>query len=95
MLNIFSNPEVAKLCTRFHIKQSFSSPYYPQGNGKVERMIYTIKDMLYAIIKEKRRSWSHVVWEVQLFGMLVYRSECQVTEFMKRFTEILRDLRLW
>ena len=116
----FSSPEVAKVCARFHIKQSFSSPYYPQGNGKVERMIYTIKDMLYAVTKKNHRSWSHVVCEVQLclqdlvrssIGLspfeIVYGrnvrvgneiddsfvglSECQVAEFMKRFTEISRD----
>ena len=58
----FPIPEVAKLLARFHIKQSFSSPYYSQGNGKVEHH----QRYAYAVIKEKHRSWIHVVWEVQL-----------------------------
>ena len=43
----FSCPELKELCDRFGIQHSFSSPFYPQGNGKVERTIYTMKDMLY------------------------------------------------
>ena len=54
------------LCDRFGIQHSFSSPFYPQGNGKVERTIYTMKDMLYCTVKEKERTWSKILWEVEM-----------------------------
>ena len=35
----FSCPQLIELCDRFGIQHSFSSPFYPQENGKVERTI--------------------------------------------------------
>ena len=62
----FSSPELKELCDRFSIQHSFSSPFYPQGNGKVERTIYTMKDMIYCAVKKKEKTWSKILWEVEM-----------------------------
>ena len=62
----FSCPNLKELCDRFGIQHSFSSPFYPQGNGKVDRTIYTMKNMLYCAVKEKKRTWSKILWEVEM-----------------------------
>jgi len=61
----FSSPEVKNLCATFNINQSFSSPFYPQGNGKVERIIGTIKDMMYCATTEKKAKWNEVIFEIE------------------------------
>lgn len=50
--------EFKRLCERYHIPQQFTRPYRPQTNGKAERVIKTIKDMLRKhrfISREERR----------------------------------------
>lgn len=47
-----------QLCARYKIPQRFTRPYRPQTNGKAERVIKTIKDLLakhHFISREERR----------------------------------------
>ena len=60
----FKASPVQDLCKEFGIRQSFSSPFYPQGNGKAERAIRTVKDMLFCAMKEKGRVWPNLLTEV-------------------------------
>jgi len=53
----FSGPSMRKIFHDFSIHHTTSSPYHPQGNAKVERMMRTLKDMLYSVIKEKQQEW--------------------------------------
>lgn len=42
----FVNPIIKNLCRILRVKHRLSTPYYPQSNGKVERVVGTIKTML-------------------------------------------------
>ena len=42
----FIGSEIKNLLNFYDILQTNSSPYYPQGNGKVERLMRAIKDMI-------------------------------------------------
>ena len=42
----FHSEEMKRFFMSFNIKQTFSAPYHPQSNGKVERLMRTIKDMI-------------------------------------------------
>lgn len=47
-----------QLCARYHIPQQFTRPYRPQTNGKAERVIKTMKELLrkhHFISREERR----------------------------------------
>jgi len=46
-----------KLCADLNIKHSFSSSYYPQGNGLVESANKKLIKILKTIINDKPRQW--------------------------------------
>lgn len=43
---IFHSQQFENFCSKFNIKQTFSAPYHPQSNGKIERLFKTIKPLL-------------------------------------------------
>ena len=47
----FENRAIYEMCAMFGVRKSKSLPYYPPGNGVVERLFWTIKDMLYSTMK--------------------------------------------
>lgn len=48
----FVNPIIRSLCGILRIKHHFSTPYYPQSNGKIERVVGTVKTMLKRAVRE-------------------------------------------
>ena len=48
----FINPIIRILCKILKVKHHLSMPYYPQSNGKIERVIGTIKTMLKKAVQE-------------------------------------------
>jgi len=46
----FKNKEVQALCKGYHIRLSFSTPYYPQGNGQAEAINKTIYSILVKLV---------------------------------------------
>lgn len=54
--NLHSNL-VRDFCTKYQIEKLTSSPYYPQGNGIVERLFRTIKDRIYATCRSFGIDW--------------------------------------
>lgn len=53
----FKNQDVEEICSRFHTKHHFSTPYYPQGNGQVETSNKYILKILEKTINEVGRDW--------------------------------------
>lgn len=53
----FRSELIQALCTTFKIKKTFSSPYYPQGDGFVERFMRTLNNSLSTLTGESPRHW--------------------------------------
>lgn len=62
----FENRVIYELCSMFGIRKSKSSPYYPAGNGMIERLFRTAKDMLYATMKDTGKNWSTILPTVEM-----------------------------
>ena len=62
----FENKVIYELCALFGIRKSKSSPYYPQGNGIIERLFRTVKDMLYATMKATGKNWTKILPTVEM-----------------------------
>ena len=62
----FKSEIMKELCNKLQIKQSFSAPYYHQGNGLIERVLRTAKDKLYASCKSHNQSWVKAIPFVEL-----------------------------
>jgi len=62
----FCSQVLKKMCDSFGIKKTETSPYYPKGNGIVERLFKSIKDFLYCCSKQRGLDWSEVLWNVEL-----------------------------
>jgi len=57
---------VLALCKAYHIRISFSTPYYPQGNGQAEATNKTIRSILVKTVNDSHRDWHlripHALW---------------------------------
>jgi transposase InsO family protein len=73
-----NSQEMKSFCNKLGIKMKNSSPYYPQGNGIIERTFKTLKDMLYATTKSSKLDWSQVIHNVEM-GLRM--SKNNVTKF--------------
>lgn len=61
----FRNKWLAAVCAEFKIVQTFSSPYYPQGDGQVERFMRNMNDSLSALCSDEPTRWCNYVAGVQ------------------------------
>ena len=52
---------IDKLCATLGITRTRASAYHPQGNGQVERMNRTLKDMLAKMVEENQRNWDKML----------------------------------
>ena len=62
----FENRVIREMCTIFGIRKTKSSPYYPRGNGMIERLFRTTKDMVYATMKTTGKNWTEVLPAVEM-----------------------------
>jgi transposase InsO family protein len=61
----FRNKYLAAICAMFGIYQTFSSPYYPQGDGQVERFMRNMNDSLSSLTTDQHDTWCEYVSGVQ------------------------------
>ena len=52
-----SSSLITEFCSKYQIQKVNCSPYYPQGNGIIERLFRTAKDMIYATSKQRGIDW--------------------------------------
>ena len=57
----FTSSEMEMFCRMYNIKKENSPPYYPQGNGIIERAFRTSKDIIYATCKERGINWAKLL----------------------------------
>lgn len=57
----FESELIKELCKILNIKKTKSSPYYPAGNGIVERLFRTVKDMIYATTSSSGQKWPDIL----------------------------------
>ena len=65
----FVNPILRNLTKLLQVRHHFSSPYYPQSNGKVERVVGTLKAMLKRTVAAAAVSAPPPSDDVQVFGV--------------------------
>ena len=53
----FNAEIMQQFCRYFGLKQTFSAPYYHQGNSIIERLFRVAKDMIYSVCKTNNQSW--------------------------------------
>jgi len=79
----FSSNELKQLCEKYYIKKTFTSPYNPRGNGMVERLFRTVKDMAYCSHKETGKSWPKSLHKISLALNLTSSSnKCSAYELL-------------
>jgi len=61
----FTGEIMKTLCDAYDIRKSFTSPYYPMGNGMIERLFKTVKDQIYCVCKAKGVQWNESLWQVE------------------------------
>ena len=62
----FSNSLLKSICATLEISKIFASPFHPQGDGQVERMMATIKKLIASQIVTYPLTWDHFLSRVQL-----------------------------
>jgi len=81
----FIGAEIKNLLNFYDIRQTNSSPYYPQGNGKVERLMRTIKDMIYSINSETKMDWVDCIPRVEIALRGALHDEYGITAYQYIF----------
>jgi transposase InsO family protein len=66
--------QILRICEAFKIKKTKSTPYFPQGDGVIERMFRTIKPMLGIVTREQHLEWDKALPIIE-FGMRNTRSQ--------------------
>lgn len=61
----FVNSQIASICHAFRIFKVQSSPYYPQGDGQVERFMRNMNDSLSALCQGNVHDWCDFIAGVQ------------------------------
>ena len=73
----FANEVIERLIQILRIRHKFSTPYYPQSNGRVERLIGTLKSMMVKAVEDTDRDevTGRVNWQPAIYTALyVYRA---------------------
>jgi transposase InsO family protein len=73
----FANEVIERLTQILEIRHKFSTPYYPQSNGRAERLIGTLKSMMVKAVEDTDRDEANgtVNWQPAIYTALyVYRA---------------------
>jgi len=71
----FANEVIERLVQILQIRHKFSTPYYPQSNGRVERLIGTLKSMMIKAVEDMDRKDGKVNCQPAIYmALYVYRA---------------------
>ncbi|MGV7343076.1 integrase, partial [Mycobacterium kansasii] len=71
----FKNRGMEKLCQKFSIRHSFSTPYYPPANGLAEAFNKTIVKIIKKTVTGNKRDWDEKLQE----ALWAYRTTCRTS----------------
>ena len=82
----FRNEQVAQLCVRFSVTQTFSRSHHPQANGAVERVNQTLKRSLYKtmIMYSSAKWWEFLPYVVFSYNTSRHRITSQPPFLLQR-----------
>lgn len=88
----FKNRLVQALCDILDIKKAFSTPYYPQGDGMVERLFGTVKPIIKIISEEKGIDWPETIPLIEMAMRTSHHSSTGFTPSEAIFGKIVNNV---
>jgi len=79
--------DMQAFCKKFHITQTFSSVYYPQGNGQVEATNKILKSILSKTWDKYKRDWH----EQLPYALFSYRTYVRIATGATPFSLVYGD----
>jgi transposase InsO family protein len=68
----FENEFFTEISSKLGFTHEFTSPYYPQSNGKVELVNKFLKTMLQHMVDKHKTNWHHMVFpDLWAYGTVV------------------------
>lgn len=77
----FKNRGMEKLCQKFNIRHSFSTPYYPPSNGLAEASNKTIVKILKKMVTGNKRDWDEKLQEALWAYRTTHRTATGATPY--------------
>ena len=77
----FRSEMVACLLNKLKIKHRYSTPYYPQGNGAMEKVNGLIVKNLTKLVQDKARTWDRYLDDTLWAYRVSYKSSTGFTPF--------------
>ena len=89
----FHSEEMKRFLMSFNIKQTFSAPYHPQSNGKVERLMRTIKDMIHSIAIDRNLTWVDSIAQTNFSLRCCLHNECGLNPYEVVFGQEMKFMK--
>ena len=61
-----NSEKVKEFCSRLGIKKTATTPYYPQGDGVIERLFRTVKPLMGIVSDERQIDWDEAIPYVEM-----------------------------
>ena len=86
-----NSEKVMEFCSKFGIKKTATTPYYPQGDGVIERVFGTVKPLLGIVSNERKIDWDEAIPYVEM-GLRNKNNACGFSPNVILFGQNIRAL---